>query len=95
MPKMKLSFTDEELFELRTRFRSDIEAGKLNFSQSLKRMRQIAGMPQKEFSEMMGVGYRTIVDMERGCGNPRVSTLNKIGRVFGLEVKYSLKFTEK
>lgn len=94
MPKMKLSYSDTELFEIRTTLHDKVAVGGLNFSETLKCMRQIAGMTQKEFAKMLGVGYRTIVDIERGESNPRVNTLNKIGRAFGFEVKYSLKFSE-
>ena len=74
--------SDDPRFE----FYADIEAGKLSLRDTLRAMRKIAGMTQTEYAKFVGVAPRIIIDLERGVGNPTLSTLEKIGRPFRLKV---------
>jgi DNA-binding XRE family transcriptional regulator len=54
-------------------------------------MRKIAGLTQVEFAKFVGVAPRIVIDIERGVANPTLSTLRKIGLVFGLDVFFGRK----
>lgn len=75
--------------QLRQDFYSDIEAGKLSLSDALKQMRKIAGMTQTEYAQLIGITPRVLMDIEREKGNPRLDTLNKLGKPFGLKLGFS------
>ena len=66
-----------------------IDAGKLTIGQSVRAMRRISGMSQKEFAhKIIGISTRVLAEIERDTANPTVESLNKIGRVFGYEVGF-------
>lgn len=69
-----------------------IDAGKLTIGQSVRAMRRISGMSQKEFAhKIIGISTRVLAEIERDTANPTVESLNKIGRVFGYEVGFVRK----
>ena len=72
----------------RLQFYQDIENGKYDLAETLKRMRKIVGMTQPEFAKLVNVAPRIIIDIERGVANPRLSTLQKIGEPFGLKLVF-------
>jgi len=80
----------ETAMQLRQDFYSDIEAGKLSLSDALKQMRKIAGMTQTEYAQLIGITPRVLMDIEREKGNPRLDTLSKLGKPFGLELSFVL-----
>jgi transcriptional regulator with XRE-family HTH domain len=48
---------------------------------------------QSDLSEMSGVNVRTIIQLEKGQGNPSFVTLEKLLDVLGLEITVELKKT--
>lgn len=78
----------EAAMQLRQDFYRDIESGNLSLSEALKQMRKIAGMTQTEYAQLIGITPRVLMDIERGKGNPRLDTLNKLAKPFGLQVSY-------
>jgi transcriptional regulator with XRE-family HTH domain len=80
---------DKEIVRaLRDELTLSVDKGELNVQAAVKLMRKISGLTQKEFALHRGVSLKVIKDIERGEGNPTVSTLNRIGAIFGLEVSY-------
>jgi transcriptional regulator with XRE-family HTH domain len=67
----------------------DLEAGRLTIAESVREMRRVTGMTQKEFAERVaGLSTSALAQIERGEGNPTIATLDEIGRAFGLEVGF-------
>lgn len=88
----KISIPDRETgIRWREEFYADIEAGRLSLGEALRRMRRIAGMSQTEYAKLIGVTPRVLMDIERGVGNPRLDTLEKLAAPFGLRVTFTRK----
>ncbi|MBK6580969.1 MAG: helix-turn-helix transcriptional regulator [Sandaracinaceae bacterium] len=67
----------------------DLDAGRLDLAETVRRMRQVTGMTQGEFAEKVaGVSRLTIAQIERGEGNPTVETLERVGSAFGLRLGF-------
>lgn len=71
----------EALFE-------DIAAGRLSLAEAVRRMRRIVGMTQTEYARLIGIAPRVLMDIERGKANPRLDTLEKLAKPFGLKVGF-------
>lgn len=56
----------------------------------IKERRQALGVKQQELADLAGVGINSLVAIERGKANPRLSTLLAIAETLGLEVKIDL-----
>ena len=59
----------------------------------MKQRREMLALTQQDLAEMSQVGLATIKDIERGKGNPSLSTVKKILEVLGLEIEYRIKKT--
>ena len=59
----------------------------------MKSRRKILSISQMDLAEMAGVGVATVKDIERGKGNPSLSTVSKILEVLGMEMEFSLRRT--
>lgn len=77
--------------EFKIAFYDAISKDNLSISESVKMMRKISKQTQAEFSQKLGLGINILKGIESGDGNPTVETLNKIGRLFGLEAGFKLK----
>ncbi len=75
----------------REAFYAEIEAGSLSLSEAVRRMRQIARMTQPEYAKLIGIAPRVLMDIERGVANPRLDTLKKLGKPFGLGLGFVSK----
>ncbi len=59
----------------------------------MKQRREILSLTQQDLAEMSQVGLATIKDIERGKGNPALSTVKKILDVLGIEIEYRIRQT--
>ena len=59
----------------------------------MKQRRETLSLTQQDLAEMSQVGLATIKDIERGKGNPALSTVMKILDVLGIEIEYSIRQT--
>ncbi len=59
----------------------------------MKQRREILSLTQQDLAEMAQVGLATIKDIERGKGNPALSTVKKILDVLGIEIEYRIRLT--
>lgn len=57
----------------------------------IKARRKHLGINQQTLADLAGVGINTIVAIERGEGNPQLSTLLTILDVLGMEVDIHIK----
>lgn len=60
----------------------------------IKERRKHLGVNQQTLSELAGVGLNTLVAIERGEGNPQLSTLLTILDTLGLQMNINLKTLE-
>ena len=63
-----------------------LERGELGLPEASKRMRRIVGMSQAAYAKLVGISTQSLMDFERGRGNPTLKTLEAIARPFGLRV---------
>ncbi|MHB1947334.1 MAG: helix-turn-helix domain-containing protein [Gammaproteobacteria bacterium] len=77
--------------EAREKFYEQLANNQLTLAETIKAMRAIVGMTQPEYAEFVGVAPRIISDLERGIGNPTLTTLKKIGKPFRLQIIYFYK----
>ena len=59
----------------------------------MKQRRETLSLTQQDLAEMSQVGLATIKDIERGKGNPVLSTVKKILDVLGIEIEYRIRQT--
>lgn len=59
----------------------------------MKERRDYLSLTQQDLAEMAQIGLATVKDIERGQGNPSMSTVKKILEVLGLEIVYRIRKT--
>lgn len=59
----------------------------------IKVRRKVLGVSQQDLAEMAGLGVATIKDIERGKGNPSLSTVTRILDVLGMELVFKVRQT--
>ena len=57
----------------------------------LKQLRKEKGLTQEELAKKVGVGQSYINKLEKGFKNPALDTLQRIGKVLGVDYKTLLK----
>ncbi len=77
---------NDALRALREQLYRSAPRGEQSLSDTIKTMRKISGLTQAEFARHRGVSLPSLRQIERGCGNPTVETLNKLAAVYGLRV---------
>lgn len=92
MPRKIAKLTNEEFLAEKSALMTALREGQLTLGQATKKMRTMLGMTQDEYaSKIVGVHSRTLLEIENDNGNPRLETLNKIAKPFGLFVSFSPK----
>lgn len=61
----------------------------------IKQRRKILGISQDDLALLSNIGLRTIKALESGKANPRLSTLNKVFDVLGLELVARIKVIDE
>lgn len=61
--------------------------------EEIKLRRKTIAISQRDLAEMAGVGLATIKDIERGKGNPSLSTISRILDVLGMQVLFRVRQT--
>lgn len=62
-----------------------------NIGEIIKQRRKYLGITQKELSEIVGIGLRSLISIETGKGNPTVETLCSIFEALGLTIEVKVK----
>lgn len=73
---------------LRQQLAAAAARGELRLPDAIRSMRQALGLNQEQFGKLFKLTRRQISELENGSGDPKVSTLNKIGRAFGMKVGF-------
>ena len=58
--------------------------------QSIKERRKFLGKTQSDLSDIVGIGLRSLVDIEAGKGNPTIKQLTKILNALGLTLTITI-----
>lgn len=64
---------------------------KIELGELIKTRRKSLKIDQRTLALLAGVGLNTIVAVERGEGNPKISTLISLLDTMGLQIKITLK----
>lgn len=62
--------------------------GELCLPDAIRAMRQALGLNQEEFGRLFKLTRRQVSELENGTGDPKFSTLSRIGRAFGMGVGF-------
>lgn len=65
----------------------------MGLQEVMKSRRRTLAISQQDLAEMAGVGLATVKDIERGKGNPSLSTVSRILDVLGMEVIFKVRQT--
>lgn len=60
----------------------------------MKQRRKQLRLTQVDLAEMAQIGLATVKEIERGKGNPSLSTVTKILDILGLEIDYRIRKIE-
>ena len=74
--------------EMRRELEDGLRRGEITLEEAARRMRLIQGKTQIEYAKELGVATRTYLELERGIGNPRLETLEKIAAPFGYKIVF-------
>lgn len=61
----------------------------------IRSRRKELGITQRELAELAGVGYNSLISIERGEGNPTMDVLNRILDTLGLQISIGVKNYEE
>lgn len=65
----------------------------MSLCEVIKDRRKTLSISQQDLAEMAGLGVATIKDIERGKGNPSLSTVARILDVLGMELVFKVRQT--
>ncbi len=65
----------------------------MDLAKIIKERRDKLGISQESLAQMAEIGIATLKDIERGKGNPRISTVEKIMEVLGMEMEFQIRKT--
>jgi len=85
---MKRKLNPKVLKEMRLQFAHAIEKGELGLPEATRKMRHIAGKTIPEYAKILNISQRTLSDIENQAGNPKLDTLQKIAKPFGLRISF-------
>ncbi len=67
---------------------------KTEIGKIISKRRKFLGITQKELSEIIGLGLRSLSDIESGKGNPSIDQLQKVISALGLTILVKVKENE-
>ena len=85
-PRNIRKLSEEDKRNIRETIADRLAAGKVTLGEAVRLMRLAVGMTQVNYAKMVGVDIRVLIDVEKGQGNPRLDSLEKIARPYGLAV---------
>ncbi|PTX52337.1 DNA-binding XRE family transcriptional regulator [Gemmobacter caeni] len=85
MPKQR-PLTREESLARHREIALRAGRGELRLPDAIRAIREAEGLTQAAFAERVGLTRMRLLDLEKGRGNPKLETLQRICRPFGLEI---------
>lgn len=65
----------------------------MELKEVMKSRRAFLNLSQQDLAELSGVSLASVKDIERGKGNPSLSTVLRILDVLGMELEYKVRQT--
>ena len=62
--------------------------GELALPEAVRALRQALGLTQEEFGRLARLTRRQVSELENADGDPKLSTLTRIARIFGLTIGF-------
>ncbi len=62
--------------------------GELALPEAVRALRRALGLSQEEFGRLARLTRRQVSELENGAGDPKLSTLTRLARIFGLTVGF-------
>lgn len=62
--------------------------GELRLPDAIRAMRHALGLNQEEFGRLFKLTRRQVSELENGTGDPKLSTLTRLARTFGMSVGF-------
>ena len=87
MPK-KRPLTREESLARHREIALRAGRGELRLPDAIRAIREAEGLTQAAFAERVGLTRMQLLDLEKGRGNPKLETLQRICGPFGLEIGF-------
>jgi ribosome-binding protein aMBF1 (putative translation factor) len=79
----------EELEAKRAELRKALREGRLSIGQTVREMRRLTGLTQKEYAERVAKVFpRVLMEIERGTANPTLETLERLAKPWGWKVGF-------
>ena len=79
----------EELEAKRAELRKALREGRLSIWQTVREMRRLTGLTQKEYAERVAKVFpRVLMEIERGTANPTLETLERLAKPWGWKVGF-------
>lgn len=89
MGRVIRKLSNEEFLAEKSVLMDELKNGGLSLGEATKRMRLILGMSQEEYAtNIVKINKRTLLEIENDNANPRLETLEKIAKPFGLSVRF-------
>jgi putative transcriptional regulator len=88
IPANVRKLADEDRKEVKEKVSAQLASGAISLGEGVRLMRLAVGMSQAQYAEMAGVDLRILAAVEKGLGNPRLDTLQKLGKPYGLSVSF-------
>jgi len=88
IPANVRKLADEDRKEVKEKVSAQLASGAISLGEGVRLMRLAVGMSQVQYAEMAGVDFRILAAIEKGLGNPRLDTLQKLGKPYGLSVSF-------
>ena len=79
---------EQQRLELRRQLSEKARTGALALPGAIREMRFALGLTQAQFAGYFKLTRRQLQQIEADTGNPTISTLRRIGHVFGFEIGY-------
>ncbi len=76
---------------LREEFYRAIDNRRLTIHETVNAMRRLSCLTRQDFARHVGIGLVALKQIESGRTDPKVSTLNRMADMFGLEVRFVRK----
>lgn len=80
---------------LRADFYAAVASGSMSVGQAVAAMRRISKLTQPEFAEHRGLSVQSLRLIEADKANPTIETLEKIASIFGLQVGFVPKSSQR
>lgn len=80
--------SDEDKRKVRETIADQLAEGKLSLGDAVRLMRLAVGMTQLQYAKLVNVDIRVLAAIEKGDGNPRLDTLEKLAKPYGLQVSF-------